>query len=518
MARRRWSLSLTQRLAVVFSALLLACCGASAWIQIRASDMHEKEVVQRLSHDLAGHIALSASLMDENGLRPDAVRKLFSQLMGVNPSVEVYLLDNQGRIRGDDAPPGRVRRERVDLAPVQRFLDGRPLPILGDDPRSLDARKVFSAAPLQLPGHAPSGYIYVVLLGEAHDELAARVAASSVLRTTLWSIALVALLGLLAGLTAFGLITRPLRRFADALRRFDANGEPGTQPVSLAEAALASPSRSTATYPCAASPAAERDEIAVLEATFAQMSARIGEQWRELKEQDRQRRELIANLSHDLRTPLTSLHGYLETLALKGATLAPDERERYLSIALAQSGKVGRLARALFELARLESGLVQPELEDGSLADLVQDVFAKFELGAKAREVTLDARIEPRLPNVHADFGMIERVLTNLLDNALRHTPEGGHVAVELAARDGGVQVMVRDTGPGVPAALRERLFRRPVGSWEAAAVAPGDAHRGGLGLLLVQRMLQLHGSEARLVDDPRGGAVFVFELRGAGR
>ncbi|AYQ92272.1 histidine kinase [Burkholderia gladioli] len=490
-------LSLTQRLALVFSVLLLACCGASAWIQIRASDMHEKEVVQRLSRDLAGHIALSASLLDDNGLRPDAVRKLFGQLMGVNPSVEVYLLDNAGRIRGDDAPPGRVKRDRVDLAPVKRFLAGEPLPILGDDPRSLDARKVFSAAPLQLPGHAPSGYIYVVLLGEAHDELAARVAASSVLRTTLWSIALVALLGLLAGLTAFGLITRPLRRFADAMRRFDANGEPDAQP-SLPHS----------------SAAGARDEIAVLETTFEQMAARIGEQWRELKQQDLQRRELVANLSHDLRTPLTSLHGYLETLALKDGTLETAERERYLSVALVQSEKVGRLARALFELARLESGLVQPALEDGSLADLVQDVFAKFELSAKAREVTLDARIEPRLPNIHADLGMIERVLTNLLDNALRHTPKGGHVAVELASREGEVNVTVRDTGPGVPAALREHLFRRPVGSWEA----PGDAHRGGLGLLLVQRMLQLHGSEARLLDEPRGGAAFSFSLPAAGR
>lgn len=249
----------------------------------------------------------------------------------------------------------------------------------------------------------------------------------------------------------------------------------------------------------------------MLEATFVQMADRIGEQWRALKDQDQQRRELIANLSHDLRTPLTSLHGYLETLALKDTALSAEERARYLSIALAQSEKVGRLARALFELARLESGLVQPELEDGSLADLVQDVFAKFELAAKAREVTLDARIAPRLPNVHADFGMLERVLTNLLDNALRHTPEGGHVMVELAAHASEVCVTVRDSGPGVPAALREQLFRRPVASWQAA---PGDAHRGGLGLLLVQRMLQLHGSEARLVDEPRGGAVFSFALR----
>ncbi|MFM0207788.1 HAMP domain-containing sensor histidine kinase [Paraburkholderia sediminicola] len=482
-------LTLTQRLSLVFSALLLACCGASAWLQIRSSDLHEKEVVQSLSRDLADHIAHRTTLMDANGLRPDAVRQLFGQLMMVNPSVEVYLLDNQGRIKGDDAPEGHVKREQVDLAPIRQFIAGEALPILGDDPRSLDGKKVFSAAPLQLSGQQPSGYIYVVLLGEAHDALAARVAASSVLRTTLWSMALVALLGLLAGLTAFALITRPLRRLTDAMRRFDADGEPDTQPAVPRSA-----------------PAGQRDEIAVLETTFAQMASRIGDQWRALTRQDQQRRELIANISHDLRTPLTSLHGYLETLSLKADTLGETERKRYLAIALAQSVKVGRLAQALFELARLEHGNVQPALEQFSLIDLVQDVFQKFELPAEARHIELRAGFPPRLPNVCADLGMIERVLTNLLDNAIRHTPANGKIDVDLAHKDGKVSVTVSDTGPGIPAEQREGLFERPFSS--------GGAHRGGgLGLLIVQRMLQLHHSQIRIIERDGTGTTFCFEL-----
>ncbi|MFM0279885.1 HAMP domain-containing sensor histidine kinase [Paraburkholderia sediminicola] len=483
------NLTLTQRLSLVFSALLLACCGASAWLQIRSSDLHEKEVVQSLSRDLADHIAHRTTLMDANGLRPDAVRQLFGQLMMVNPSVEVYLLDNQGRIKGDDAPAGHVKREQVDLAPIRQFIAGDALPILGDDPRSLDGKKVFSAAPLQLSGQQPSGYIYVVLLGEAHDALAARVAASSVLRNTLWSMALVALLGLLAGLTAFGLITRPLRRLTDAMRRFDADGEPDTQPAVPRSA-----------------PAGQRDEIAVLETTFAQMANRIGDQWRALMRQDQQRRELIANISHDLRTPLTSLHGYLETLSLKADTLSETERKRYLAIALAQSVKVGRLAQALFELARLEHGNVQPALEQFSLIDLVQDVFQKFELPAEARHIRLRAGIPPRLPNVYADLGMIERVLTNLLDNAIRHTPANGEIDVDLAHKDGKVSVTVSDTGPGIPVEQREGLFERPFSS--------GGPHRGGgLGLLIVQRMLQLHHSQIRFIERAGTGTTFCFEL-----
>jgi signal transduction histidine kinase len=488
------TLTLTQRLSLVFSALLLACCGASAWLQIRSSDLHEKEVVQSLSRSLADHIAHRTTLMDANGLRPDAVRQLFGQLMMVNPSVEVYLLDNQGRIQGDDAPAGHVKRQQVDLAPIRQFIAGDALPILGDDPRSLDGKKVFSAAPLQLSGRQPSGYIYVVLLGEAHDALAARVAASSVLRTTLWSMALVALLGLLAGLTAFGLITRPLRRLTDAMRRFDADGEPDTQPAVPRSA-----------------PAGQRDEIAVLETTFAQMANRIGEQWRALTRQDQQRRELIANISHDLRTPLTSLHGYLETLSLKADTLGETERKRYLAIALAQSVKVGRLAQSLFELARLEHGNVQPALEQFSLVDLVQDIFQKFELPAEARHIQLRAEIPPRLPAVSADLGMIERVLTNLLDNAIRHTPAGGVIDVELAHKDGKVSVTVSDTGTGIPAEQREGLFERPFSS--------AGAHRGGgLGLLIVQRMLQLHQSQIRLIERAGPGTTFCFDLPTTGK
>ncbi len=483
------NLTLTQRLSIVFSVLLLACCGASAWLQIRSSDLHDKEVIQGLSRGLAGHIARGTPLMDGNGLRPDAVRQLFGQLMVVNPSVEVYLLDNQGRIKGDDAPAGHVKREQVDLAPVRRFIAGDALPILGDDPRSTDARKVFSAAPLQADGKAPSGYIYVVLLGEAHDALAAQVSASSVLRTTLWYMALVTLLGLLAGLTAFGLITRPLRRLSAAMLRFDANGEPDTQPK----------------VPRSSS-AGTRDEIAVLETAFAQMAERIGEQWRALTRLDQQRRELLANISHDLRTPLTSLHGYLETLSLKADTLGETERKRYLAIALAQSVKVGRLAEALFELARLEHGNVQPALEEFSMVDLVQDVFQKFELPAEARHIRLRAGIPQRLPAVLADLGMIERVLTNLLDNAIRHTPAHGTVGVDLAYRDARVSVTVSDTGPGIPANLRDGLFERPFST--------GGAHRGGgFGLLIVQRMLQLNHSQIRLVENTGTGATFCFEL-----
>jgi signal transduction histidine kinase len=481
-------MTLTQRLSLVFALLLLICCGTSVWLQVRSNKMHELEVVQGLSRDLAQHIARDTQLMDANGLKPDAVRELFSQLMLVNPSVEVYLLDMDGKIVGDAAPKDRILRDRVDLGPVRQLLGGAPLPILGDDPRSLDARKVFSAAPLMVTGK-PSGFLYVVLLGEAHDRFAERGATSEALNTALWSIGLIALLCLFAGLAAFGLITRPLRRLTDSVGRFDINAAPVARPSASVEPTCQG-----------------HDEIAVLDATFKQMQNRLSEQWQTLTRQSQDRRELVANISHDLRTPLASLHGYLEVLSVKDASLSPEERRRYLGIALDQSRKVGGLAQSLLELVRLEHGFVVPVVERFSLTDLVQDIFQKFELSAEAKAVTLTPNFAPSVPGVHADLGLIERVLTNLLDNALRHTPGGGNVTVSLRPNARFVEVTVSDSGPGIAPELREGLFLRPFNI--------GGARRdGGLGLRIVHQILQLHGHKIELIDVPGQGATFRFAL-----
>lgn len=482
-------LSLYARLVAVFAVLLLACCAASVWLQTRSSGQYQDELTQRLSLGLAAHIAGHTALMERGALDSAAVRDLFGKLMAVNPSVEVYLLSPDGRIQAQDAPPGHLKRDRVDIDPVRRLLAGEQLPVFGDDPRSADSRKVFSAAALKVDGR-DVGYVYVVLFGEERDTLAAGLASDRVLRSALWSMGLVALLGLLAGLAAFHLITRPLRQLTDAVSRLQPEG-----PAALEGAG-----------PALLQVSGSGGEIATLGQAFAAMTRRIADQWRQLTAQEQQRRELFANISHDLRTPLTSLHGYLETVLVKADTLSEADRRRYLEIALAQSVKVGRLAQELFELARLEYGVVQPQMENFALADLVQDVFQKFELAAQAASQRLVADIAPALPAVQADFGLIERVLTNLLDNAIRHAPPGGEIVVQLRAQLGGVQVEVSDTGPGIPPELREQLFVRPMFSSDGG-------RSGGLGLVIVKRILQLHGSDVVLSQRAGKGGVFSFGL-----
>lgn len=487
-------LSLSQRLSAVFVALLLACCAASVALQLSGSEKHEQEVIQRLSQDLAPQIARYPELMEPQGLNPSAVHGLFDKLMAVNPSVEVYLLDERGRIQSYSAPEGAVKRSQVNLAPVRQLLSGGALPVFGDDPRSPDGKKVFSVAPLQAAGR-DAGYVYVILQGESRESLASHVNTGSAANTMLRSMALVALLGMVAGLAAFRLITRPLRTLTQAVRGLETHGMswlPQARPL-LRQAARGG------------------SEIEVLSQSFERLAQRTQEQWQALRNQDQQRRELFANLSHDLRTPLTSLHGYLETLRMKSEVLEPQEQCRYLDIALEQSRKVGRLAQEMFELARLEYGVVKPEMEQFFLADLLQDVFQKFELAVEAKKQRLMADIAPGLPPVTADLAMIERVLVNLIDNAIRATAEGGAITVQLQPHgQGGTEIMVRDTGPGVSSELQAYLFERPV----FTGTVGQDARSGGFGLMIVHRILQLHKSTIQLMSQPGAGAVFRFVLR----
>ena len=165
--------NLWQKLAVVTAALMLMCCMALLALQMRANTRHEQEVVQRLSLGLAEHIAQRSELMDTSGMRDGGARAV-RPADGGQPQCRGHLLDDQGRILGHDAPSGHLVRNRVDVAPLRRLLAGAPLPILGDDPRSADGRKVFSAAPLIVQAGRPA---VRVLVGEHRQMLADDLAA-----------------------------------------------------------------------------------------------------------------------------------------------------------------------------------------------------------------------------------------------------------------------------------------------------------------------------------------------------
>ena len=254
-------------------------------------------------------------------------------------------------------------------------------------------------------------------------------------------------------------------------------------------------------------PVTRDDELGRLTETFNH-AIRIAAEIGELKEKDRLRRELVANVSHDLRSPLTSLHGYLETLRHQADSLPREERERFLGVAVRQSEKLGRLAQELFELARLECGEGEFRPEAFCLRELLYDVAQKYELQTREAGVTLVVEAVPELPWVLGDIGLIERVLANLVDNALRHATAVGEVRLEAESLGSRVEIRVRDDGGGIAPEFLPRLFE-----WDSPLSRGVRRDSGGLGLILAGRIARLHGGAIRVESELGRGSVFRFDL-----
>jgi signal transduction histidine kinase len=454
-----------------------------------------EEITQRLNASIAMYVTGEMQLIEEGTVNEDALSLLAQRAMIINPTVEVYLLDTEGRILAHALPPEAVQAERVALDPVLELIAGdSEMPLRGTDPRHLDREKIFSAHPV-MDGDVLQGYLYAVLGGQKYDELADSLRGSYVKSTSLGALLAIALAAFGVGLLVFALLTRRLTRLTADVRRFT---ESGFDP----EAIPPPPDR--------AENGASGDEIVQLREAFSRMADKIREQFEGLKETDRLRRELISNVSHDLRTPLASMHGYVETLLLKNDSLSDAERLRYLEITRKHSLRLRRLIGDLFELSKLDAASIQPSLENFSLAELLQDVTQEFELEAQRKGIVLTAEAPSDATLVHADIGLIQRVLENLLRNALKYTPAGGSITISLDPRPDRVAVAVADTGCGIAKDDLEHIFDRFYRSEQAD---DGRSASAGLGLAIVKKILDLHGSRITVRSDLNQGTRFEFDI-----
>lgn len=217
------------------------------------------------------------------------------------------------------------------------------------------------------------------------------------------------------------------------------------------------------------------------------------------------RREFVAWASHDLRIPLTALRAMLE--AMEDDLASP---EQYLVPMQEQVRQLSSLVDDLFELAQIDAGALALELRDVSLSELVETCLRGFEAEAEARRLALTARIEPALPWVRCDPERTERVLMNLLTNALQHTPSDGAVAVFVKPVGDEVEVAVEDTGAGIPPDAMRRVFDR---FWRGDPARQSKRARSGLGLAIARGLVDAQSGRIWVENRPGGGARFAFTL-----
>lgn len=269
-----------------------------------------------------------------------------------------------------------------------------------------------------------------------------------------------------------------------------------TQP--LRDMALAAKRMQTGDYTTRVT-TTSRDEVGQLAAAFNRMS-------QELEHLEASRRDLVANVSHELKTPITAIRAHLENL-LDGVE-QPDPRT--LQVMLTQSERLGRLVEQLLDLSKLESGEVALHREEMPLAPVVSQVMSEIRVARPDGGVQLAQDLPDDLPPVDADRERVHQVLFNLVDNAVRFTPEGGEVRIEAHQLNGSVQVRVADTGSGIPPEHLPRLFERFYRVDSARAREDGGT---GIGLAIARSVVEAHGGHLEAESELGEGSVFTFDL-----
>ncbi len=443
---------------------------------------------QVLNRDLAKVLVAERNLVRENKLNKQALKDMFMAYMSVNPSIEIYLLDLDGKILSYSADPGQVHRTHVSLQPIRTFLKGNAMfPLLGDDPRAENRKKVFSVTPIPMVKN-PSGYLYVILRGEQYDQVEQLARDKELLHLGAWVVGVALLIGLLVGLLVFYPITKRLRKLSKQVDMFRQSEFQSLPDFDVTQGS---------------------NELNQLERNVALMAKQIVQQLKQISEQDSKRRDLFASLSHDLRTPLAALHGYLETLEIKAADLDVTQRDEYTKRAIQFSHRLKDLVDELFEMARLDTLDTAPCIESFSLPELVQDIVQQFEPSAKQQGVVLSMRGDMNIPFVQADIALIQRVFENLIGNALRHVKQGDSIVIRLQASETSVLVSIADTGCGIASDALDKIFD--------PLYQVNNAHRGsehaGLGLAIVKRILTLHQSGIEVSSVEGEGTTFTFKL-----
>ncbi len=452
-----------------------------------ATTHYHQASIQLLNKDVAAHIAKFTSPFENDTINKQKADSVFYNAMVLSPSAEVYFLDTGGNVIAFHASEKEIKLWTIPLGNINNYIasEGKAY-IKAPDPRDPLHSKIFSAAAVY--GKTKKlGYIYVILESKTSENIISTLFGSHISSLAVTVFAVIIVLSLLISAFYLTRIRKSFDRMIRVLQRFESGDY-------------------TARFP-----ANKKGDLAPVTTAFNKMADLLSQHIHTLTKSEQERKDFIAAISHDLRTPLAIARGYAETLDIKkdSSKLTEPQRREYIQLILQKIQQVETMVQQLFDLSKMEAASFQPHKEPFVLSEIVQELVNTFQLAAAERGVSLRCTQCQYHVWVHADVGMMERVAQNLIENALKSTPGGGSIEVSIIVENQNLVFSIANTGKPLPEDLlqwinnlkenTDLLNKRPV--------------QLGLGLLIVQKILLLHDSSLEAYTYKGSRNIFTFPM-----
>lgn len=453
---------------MTFSLITLLGCGFIAIAYFFITRYHEAGT-QLLNKSVAEHVAKFASPFTAAGVDAKKADSVFYNAMVLNPGAEVYFLDTTGRIIAYHQDEVKLLKDVIPTAPLKKYIESKGTKyIKGTDPRDPSNPKIFSAAAV-LQQNKDGGYIYVILNSKRSESIVDTLFENHVFNLAAISFLAVIFLSLAFSLLYIKKLGRNYTQMIAVLQKFEQGDYSARFNFN------------------------RHNELAPITQTFNQMADLLSSSIDKLTMSESERKNFIAGVSHDLRTPLAIARGYTETLLLKKEDNSMREADRsyYTGLVYAKLLQIENMVKQLFELSKMEAAEFKTNKEPFVISEILQEAIDAFQLIAKDRKIMLRSAISPSHIWVNADVSMMERVFQNLLENAHKITPEGGTIDVSLSVQDENLTFSIKNTG----APLSRELLHWVNHSTNGATLLSGRPAAAGLGIIIVQKILFLHQS-----------------------
>ena len=489
--KKKSVLILARNLLLAFFLLLAIAGGIYITATTYFANHYIREHSQILNRQLAKHLIdekfkTGAPFTKDGAVNKEFFGDLMHDMMAINRAIEVYLLDNQGKILYSvvlNEIDSTKTLTSVDLQPIRTFLASENEDfILGDDPCNKNYKNIFSAATYDYQGK--QGYLYITLAGKEFSKVTFSLLKKYGLVLTIGFLLLTMLLTIIFGWMIMKYLIRDLKNISHKVAKF----KDGDLSSRINESTIT--------------------DLGDLGTNFNTMADTIVDNMEKIKAVEDFRRELIANISHDLRSPLAVMSGYVETIQIKNETLSVHEREKYLNILANSTKKLTKLVDQLFEYSKLEANQIQPIKERFQLIELISDIIAQYENISKTKNISIVLNAPSQVPLVFADIHLVDRVFQNLIDNALKFTPIDGKIIIHVSSNDANIGIEIEDNGPGIAIKDQPYIFDRYKTTNNKENIAGT-----GLGLAIVKKILEIHNSTISVVNSEVKGAIFKFNL-----